>query len=77
MLGGAKLHLESRLTPTRDAQRAETTPCVHQDPETTQRLSQTVFESPMEVPVSSGLPQGQGLGVQQACDISPLGGGHH
>ena len=32
-----------------------------------------VFESPMEVPVSSGLPQGQGLWVQQTCDIALLG----
>ena len=41
-------------------------PCVHQDPETPQRLSQNcVWVSPVEVRVSSGLPQGQGLWVQQ------------
>ena len=40
-------------------------PCVHQDPETPQRLSQNcVWVSPEEVRVSSGLLQGQGLWVQ-------------
>ena len=41
------LHLKSNPTPVRDAQRPQTNPCVHQDPETPQRLSQTclwVFE---------------------------------
>ena len=38
-------------------------PCEHQ--ETPQRLSQNcVSVSPVEVRVSSGLPQGQGLSVQ-------------
>ena len=36
---GVNLHLKSNLIPTRDAGRAETKPCVHQ--ETPQRLSQT------------------------------------
>ena len=41
-------------------------PCVHQDPDTPQRLSKNcVWVSPAEVWVSSGLPQGQGLWVQQ------------
>ena len=41
-------------------------PSVHQDPETPQRLRQNcVWVSPVEVRVSSGLPQGQGLWVQQ------------
>ena len=41
-------------------------PCVHQDPETSQRLRQNcVRTSPEEVRVSSGLPQGQGLWVQK------------
>ena len=41
-------------------------PCVHQDPEHPQRLRQNcVWVSPAEVPVSSGLPWGQGLWVQQ------------
>ena len=41
-------------------------PCVHQDPETPQRLSPNcVWVSPVEIQVSSGLPQGQGLWVQQ------------
>ena len=39
-------------------------PGVHQDPETTQILSQNcVWASPVEVQVSSGLPQGLGLWV--------------
>ena len=40
-----------------------------------------VFESPAEVWVSSGLPQGQGRWVQlpgsHSLCINPLGGGHH
>ena len=39
--------------------------CVHQDPETPQRLRQNYFwVSPKEVWVSSGLLWGQGLWVQ-------------
>ena len=41
MVGGAKSLLESNLIPDRDAQRAQAKPCVHQDPETPQRLNQT------------------------------------
>ena len=41
MGGGAKLHLESNPIPTRDAWRAQTKPCVHQDPETPKRVRQT------------------------------------
>ena len=47
MVGGVKLPLESNPIPTRDAWRAQTKPCAHQDPETPQSLSQTylgVFE---------------------------------
>ena len=44
MVGGAKPCLESNAIPTRDAQRAQTKPCVHQDPETPQRLSQTCLD---------------------------------
>ena len=41
-------------------------PCVHQGPETPQRLNQNcVWVFPVEVRVSSGLSQGQGLWVQQ------------
>ena len=43
MVGGVKLHLESNPKPTRDSWRAQTKPCVHQDPETPVRLSQTFF----------------------------------
>ena len=34
MVGGAKSCLESNPIPTRDTWRAQTKPCVHQDPET-------------------------------------------
>ena len=40
MVGGAKSCLESNLIPVRDARRAQTKPCVHQDQGTPQRLSQ-------------------------------------
>ena len=40
-VGGAKLHLESNPIPARDTWRAQTKPCVHKDPETPQRFSQT------------------------------------
>ena len=41
MVGGVKSHLESNPIPARDAWRAQTKPCAHQDPEAPQRLSQT------------------------------------
>ena len=64
MVGGAKSHVESNSLPARDTQRAQTKPCAHQ--ETPQRLSQNcLWVSPVKVWVSSGLPQGQGLWVQQ------------
>ena len=47
MVGWAISCLESNPIPTRNARRAQTKPCVHQYPETPQRLSQTclwVFE---------------------------------
>ena len=31
-VGGVKLHLESNFIPTRDTQRMQAKPCVHQDP---------------------------------------------
>ena len=65
-VGRVKSHLESNPIPDRDAQRAQTKPCMHQDPETPQRLSQTCFlVSPEEAWGSSGLLQGQGLWLQQ------------
>ena len=65
MVEGAKLFLETNPIPTRDPGRAQTKPCVHQDPETPQRLRQNcVWVSPEEVQVSSGLLWGQGLWVQ-------------
>ena len=48
-------------------------PCAHQDPETPQRLRQRcVRVSPVEVGVSSGLPQGQGLWVRHTWVWHPL-----
>ena len=55
-------------THCRDAQRTQTKPCAHQDPETTEtkpHLPLSVWVSPAEEQVSSGLPQGQGLWVHQ------------
>ena len=78
MVGGAKSHLESNPIPARDSCRAQTKPCAHQYPETPQRLTRPVSESPAEAQANSGLPQGQGLCVQlpghTACGMSPLGG---
>ena len=66
MVGGAKSSFESNPVPTRDSQRAQTKPCAHQDAtETEPDLPLSVSESPAEVQVSSGLPHGQGLWVQQ------------
>ena len=68
MIGGEKSRLESKPTPTRDAQRAQKKKkkkaCAHQNQEIPQRYVRPVFESPEEVWVSSDLPQGQGLWVQ-------------
>ena len=55
-------------------------PCVHQDPETSQRLSENcVWMSLVKVWISSDLPQGHGLWVQQtwvwhkpSCRRSPI-----
>ena len=89
MVGGAKSHLESNTIPARDTWRDQTKPCVHQDPETPQRLSHNCVEClpvkvqtpqrlshncveclPVKVQVSSGLPQGQGLWVQETWSHS-------
>ena len=70
MVGGAKSCLESNPIPTRDTWRAQTKPCVHQRPhrdptETEANLPLHVWVSPVEAQVSSALPQGQGLWLQQ------------
>ena len=71
MVGGAKSHLESNTIPARDTWRDQTKPCVHQDPDTPQRLSHNCVEClPVKVQVSSGLPQGQGLWVQETWSHS-------
>ena len=71
MVGGVKSHLESNITPTRDAQRAQTKPCRHQDPEapeTEPDLPLSVWVSPALAQVSSVLPWGQGLWLQQTWE---------
>ena len=78
MVGGAKLHLESNPIPARDAQRAQTKSCAHQ--ETPQRLSQTclwVFECLLwRYRSAVACCRGRGSGFSRAgCGISPLGGG--
>ena len=66
---GVKSHLESNPIPTRDAQRPQTKPYVHQDPGTPQEtepdLPLCVSLSPAEPRVSSDLLQGQRLRLQQ------------
>ena len=67
-VGGMKLRLESNPIPARDSQMAQAIHCVHQDPETPQRLSDmllNVWVSLAEARVSSGLPWGEGLWLQQ------------
>ena len=44
MVGGEISHLESNPIPARDAWRAQTKLCPHQDPETPQRLSQMTWK---------------------------------
>ena len=78
MVGAEKSHLESNPIPTRDAWRAHK-PCVHQDPETSQRLSQNCVEYLLRRSESSMGCRG---GRSSECSrlgygISPLGRGHH
>ena len=84
MVEGVKLHLESNPIPTRDAQRAQTNPCMHQDPETPQEtkpdfecLSVSCRGTGQQWPaLGTGALAAAGLGGM-ACGISPLGGGRH
>ena len=66
-VGGAKSHLESNATPTREARRAQTKSSVHQ--ETPQRLIRPAFEC-LSVSCGGtgqhGLLQGHRLWVQQS-----------
>ena len=66
MVGGGKIPV--RIKPHTHQRRLEVSskPRAHQDPETPQRMRQScVWVSPVQGRVSSGLPQGQGLQVQQ------------
>ena len=77
----AKLCLESNLITTRDAWRAQTKPCTHQDPETPQEtepdLPLSVFSrwtgKKWPATWTGGLAAADLGGV--ACGINPLGGG--
>ena len=65
MVGGAESHSESNPLPSRDSCRAQTELCVHTGTQRPHRdRARPVFESPAEVWVRRGLPQGQGLWVQ-------------
>ena len=79
MVGGAKSCLESNPMPSRDAQRSQKKPCVHQKTlQTEPKLPLSVRVPPAEVWVSSRLLQTQGLWVQQTwLWHNPLGGGCH
>ena len=69
---GRRSEITFRIKPHTHQRRLEVSnkkPCVHQDPETPQRLSQTcLWVSPMEAWVSSGLSRGQGLWLQQTWE---------
>ena len=67
MVGGAKLHLESNPILTRDARKAQTKPCAHQDPGTPQETEPEL--PPAEAQVSSGLPQGPGLWLPKTWEV--------
>ena len=79
-VGGVKSHLESAPIPAREAWRAQTKPCAHQ--ETPQRLSQAcpwVFECLLwryKSAVAWCRGGGSGCG-RPGCGISSFGGGHH
>ena len=76
MVGGAKSHLEPNPLSIRDTQEVQTN-LVHTRTQRCHRdWDRTVWLPHEEVWVTSGLPQRQGLWVQQTgCGISPLGGG--
>ena len=73
---GAKFCLESNPIPARDDGKAQTKPCAHQDPRTPQetesQLPLSVWVSPEEAQIRSGLPQGQGLWLQQAWEAQHM-----
>ena len=81
VVGQAKLCLESKPIPTRDAQRTQTKPCVLQDPGT---LQETEPHLPLsECFLQSHRPVGAAMGMRAlaatdlggtACGINPLGG---
>ena len=64
--GGSKIGFRIKPHTHQRCSEGSSKPCVHQDPETPQRLRQNhIWVSPDEVQVSSGLQQRQGLWVQQ------------
>ena len=87
-VGEVQSHLKSNLIPTRDAWRAQTKPCMHQDlgigtVNPTRKWARPAFGC-LSLPWnhgSDGLPRGQGLWQQllggTACGASPARGCHH
>ena len=66
MLGRGKISFRIKSHTQQRCLEGSNIPCMHQDRKTLQRLRQNcVWVSPVEVQVSSGLPQGQRLWVQQ------------
>ena len=53
MVGGAKSHLESNPIPTRDARRAQTKPCAHQDPGAPQETEPDLLECEVNLALGS------------------------
>ena len=49
MVGGAKLHLESNLIPTRDAWKAQIKPCAHEYPGTPQENEPNLPDMPLSI----------------------------
>ena len=89
MVGGVQLCLKSKFTPTRDAWRAQTKPCVHQDQGkgagTHKNRDRPAFEC-LRVSYGGMSQQWPTMRTEAlatsvlgdaACGISPLGGGHH
>ena len=73
---GAKFCLESNPIPAGDDGKAQTKPCTHQDPrapqETESQLPLSVWVSPEEAQISSGLPRGQGPWLRQAWEAQHM-----
>ena len=65
MTGGAKSFLESNLIPPRDTQRAQQTLCTPGPRDPTETEPELCMNVSCRSRISSGLPEGQGLWIQQ------------